>query len=77
MGNKNFSDVTPNRGDKNAAKEGIKSTACTKPYSDPKVGTIAGPAGTNPSALRPKGGKDLPAPKFTEQKHFKPEGKLP
>ena len=34
MAAKEFSDVRPNRGDKNSSKEGIKSTGKTKPVSD-------------------------------------------
>ncbi len=78
MANKRFNDQNPASKDgPDSAKEGIKSTDCTKPYSDPTAGGIAGPSHARGGAPSGKGGKDLPSPTFVEKKHRQPTGDLP
>ncbi len=78
MSNKRFNEQNPASKDgPDSKKEGIKSTGCTKPYTDPKADKIAGPEHARGGAPSGKGGKDLPSPKFTEQKHRQPSGDLP
>ncbi len=77
MANKRFSDVSPQKGDKDSGKEGIKSSAKTKPQSNPSDGSFAKGGHARGGAPSNKGGKDLPAQKFEEHTHQEPSGELP
>lgn len=77
MANKRFSDVNPNRGDKDTAKPGMKSSARTKPAADPSGDSMYQGEHRRGGAPSGKGGKDLPSPKFAEKGHCEPSGELP
>ena len=73
MSNKNFSDVRPNRTDKNTKKDASYPTGSAKPgnpksFSEPSHARGGAPA---------KGGNGLPVPTFKEQKHWEPSAPLP
>ena len=75
MSNKNFSDVRPNRTDKNTKKDASYPTGSAKP-GNPGSGSFEGPnhkRGGTPT----KGGKGLPCPDFKEHEHFQPSAPLP
>jgi hypothetical protein len=79
MANKNFSDVRPNRDDKDSSKEGMKSSAKQKP-ANPGAGSFKAASGKPvPCAMSGKGGKDLPAVKVDEYSNRSDEatGELP
>lgn len=80
MANKRFSDVKPNRDDKDSAKESLKGTGRCKPAADPSIASFKAPSGKpNPTAMKGKGGKDLPAVKLMEHGNRSDEacGELP
>ncbi len=77
MANKRFSDVSPQKGDKDSCKEGIKSTSKTKPQSNPSDSSFAKGGHARGGAPVKSGGKDLAAPSFTEHTHQEPSGELP
>ena len=77
MANKRFSDTSPEFGDKDSSKEGIKSSGKTKPTSNPSGKAFYAGTHTRGGAPSGKGGKDLPSPKFVEKGHCEPSGELP
>ncbi len=74
---KRFSDVKPNRDDKDTSKAGIKSSSKTKPVSDPSGAAFYQGQHKRGGAPSGKGGKDLPSPTFVEKGHCEPLGELP
>lgn len=77
MSNKHFSDVRPNRDDKDSCVESLKGVGRNKPATNPSASTFKGPTHARGGAPVKSGGKDLSAPKFTEQQHREPTGELP
>ena len=75
MANKRYSDVKPNRGDKDSRKDATQPSGRQAPKSDPT--NFETPSHARGGAPSGKGGKDLPCPKFVEQKHTEPTGELP
>ena len=73
MSNKNFSDVRPNRTDKNTKKDASYPTGSAKPGNPKNFEAPSHTRGGTPT----KGGKGLPVLTFTEQKHWEPSAKLP
>ena len=75
MANKRFSDVSPEFGDKDSAKESLRGTPAKSGAGPFKA--ASGKA--RPSDMKPKGGKDLPAVKLDEYKSRSDEatGELP
>ena len=73
MANKRYSDVKPNRGDKDSRKDASYPTGSAKP-GNPK--SFSEPSHTRGGAPT-KGGKGLPVPSFKEQKHWEPSAPLP
>ena len=73
MSNKNFSDVRPNRTDKNTKKDASYPTGSAKPGNPKSFSEPSHTRGGTPT----KGGKGLPVPSFKEQKHWEPSAKLP
>jgi hypothetical protein len=68
MAAKYYSDVKPNRDDKNSDKEQIGSkTAKTKPTGNPSQSSFKAPSSRNEPRLKERGGKDLPCPEFKSQ----------
>lgn len=79
MSNKNFSDVRPNRDDKDSDKESMKGKAPGRP-ANPSAGAFKAAGGKPaPRAMAGKGGKDLPAVKLDEYNNRSDEatGELP
>lgn len=74
MANKRFSDTNPNHGDKDGKTPAKQPSGKAIP-ANPK--SFSEPTHTRGGAPSKGGGKDLPAQKFTEQKHQQPSGDLP
>lgn len=75
MPNKRFSDVSPEFGDKDSSKESLRGTPA-KSGAGPFKAAGGKP---NPTAMKGKGGKDLPAIKLDEYSNRADEacGELP
>ena len=73
MANKRWSDVSPSKGDKDSRKDASYPTGSAKPGNPKNFEAPSHTRGGTPT----KGGKGLPVPTFTEQKHWEPSAKLP
>ena len=77
MANKHFSDVKPNRDDKDSKTPAKTASGKSLPKSDPKESSFKGPTHARSGAPSKAGGKDLPAVKCTDKLHREPTGDLP
>ena len=79
MSNKRFSDVAPNRDDKDGNTPAKTASGKTLPTSNPSQSSFKAPGGDPRIRLKEKGGKDLPVPTFVEHKNKSDEatGELP
>ena len=79
MANKRWSDVMPNRDDKDSKVAAKQPSGKTKPTGNPSAGSFKGPGSSNEPRLKEKGGKDLPCPKFESYNNRSGEaqGELP
>ena len=73
MANKRYSDVKPNRGDKDSRKDASYPSGTAKPGNPKSFSEPSHTRGGTPT----KGGKGLPVPSFKEQKHWEPSAPLP
>ena len=73
MANRYNSDVNPGKGDKNTKKDAQYPSGAAKPGNPKNFEAPSHTRGGTPT----KGGKGLPVPTFTEQKHWEPSAKLP
>ena len=76
MSNKRFSDVRPNRDDKDSSVPAKTASGKTMPKSDPTKESCKAPTHSR-GPIPTKGGHDLPVPSFKEQLHNEPDAPLP